>query len=195
MTNKIGIVGGELTPLIRRFVGAVGPSPKRLQCANCHETGKGQKSAAGAVGSPRCYGDGLRALFVSTTFPSSAVALTTSDISAGPFCSWDERTDSVLSLEASTPPITTVASLSNRARVSGTQTLARCHRHSGAHASHVPADRGQPELQVIATATSTDVGWLTLWNSTTVPNGTYTFQSVPRTHAASSRRAAASRSR
>jgi hypothetical protein len=32
--------------------------------------------------------------------------------------------------------------------------------------------------QVIATATPTLVGWLAAWNSTTVPNGSYTLQSV-----------------
>ena len=32
--------------------------------------------------------------------------------------------------------------------------------------------------QVIATATATIVGWLAQWNTTTVPNGTYTLESV-----------------
>jgi hypothetical protein len=32
--------------------------------------------------------------------------------------------------------------------------------------------------QVIATATPTYYGWLAQWNTTTVPNGTYTLQSV-----------------
>jgi hypothetical protein len=31
---------------------------------------------------------------------------------------------------------------------------------------------------VIATATPTYYGWLAQWNTTTVPNGTYTLQSV-----------------
>lgn len=31
---------------------------------------------------------------------------------------------------------------------------------------------------VIATATPTIFGWLAAWNTTTVPNGTYTLQSV-----------------
>ena len=29
-----------------------------------------------------------------------------------------------------------------------------------------------------ATATATEYGWLCLWNASTVPNGTYTLQSV-----------------
>ena len=32
--------------------------------------------------------------------------------------------------------------------------------------------------QVIATATPTIYGWLAQWNTTSVPNGTYTMQSV-----------------
>ena len=31
---------------------------------------------------------------------------------------------------------------------------------------------------MIATATPTIYGWLAAWNTTTVPNGTYTLQSV-----------------
>ena len=75
---------------------------------------------------------------------------------------------------AAQPPTTTVLVPSTHATVSGTRVVIDASDSSGT--THV-----QFELNggaVIATATPTIVGWIALWNSTTVPNGTYTLQSL-----------------
>jgi outer membrane protein assembly factor BamB len=75
------------------------------------------------------------------------------------------------------PPTTYVAIPSNNATASGTQLL-----DAGASAEvtqvQYEVTGGNLNHSVIGTATPTYYGWLANWNTTTVPNGTYTLQSV-----------------
>ena len=75
------------------------------------------------------------------------------------------------------PPTTNVVLPSNAATLSGTQYL-DATASSGVTKVQYEVTGGSLTNAVIATATPTIYGWLASWNTTTVPNGTYTLQSV-----------------
>jgi major membrane immunogen (membrane-anchored lipoprotein) len=78
-----------------------------------------------------------------------------------------------------TPPTTSVTIPSSGASVSGTQVIldAAASLNVGVNQVQFHLTGGSLNDALIATATSTYYGWLASWNSTTVPNGTYTLQS------------------
>jgi hypothetical protein len=77
------------------------------------------------------------------------------------------------------PPNTAVVLPSNNAKVSGNQSL-DATASSGVTQVAYQLSGGPSKLSddVIATGTTTVDGWLATWNSTGVPNGTYTLRSV-----------------
>ena len=75
------------------------------------------------------------------------------------------------------PPTTTVVLPSNAATLSGSQYL-DATASPGVTQVQYEVTGGKLSDAVIATATSTIYGWVAGWNTTTVPNGTYTLQSV-----------------
>jgi len=79
-------------------------------------------------------------------------------------------------------PATTVVLPANNATISGTTVYFDATASSGVTKNMVTYEvSGGPsdlsDVQV-ATGTGTLIGWLAAWNTTTVPNGTYTLQSV-----------------
>ena len=76
-----------------------------------------------------------------------------------------------------TPPTTTVVLPSNNATVSGSAVLDAV-ASPGTSKVQYKVSGGSLSNVVIATATPTIYGWLASWNTTTVPNGTYTLQSI-----------------
>jgi uncharacterized protein YjbI with pentapeptide repeats len=78
------------------------------------------------------------------------------------------------------PPTTAVLIPSNGATVSGATALLDASASSAIGVSSVTFELSGGTLSdhVIATATPTYYGWLVQWNTTSVPNGTYTLQSV-----------------
>ncbi len=78
-----------------------------------------------------------------------------------------------------TPPPTSVLIPSSGATVSGSQVLLDAGTPVGVGVNQVQFSLTGGSLNgvLIATATPTVYGWLAFWNSTTVPNGTYTVQS------------------
>jgi beta-glucanase (GH16 family) len=74
-------------------------------------------------------------------------------------------------------PTTSVVKPSKGATVSGSQTLDAL-ASSGVKQVHYDLTGGSLSDVVIATASSTAYGWVASWNTTAVPNGTYTLQSV-----------------
>ena len=76
-----------------------------------------------------------------------------------------------------TAPTTTVVLPSNNATSSGNQYL-DAGASPGVTKVQYEVTGGSLTNAVIATATPTIYGWLATWNTTTVPNGTYTLQSV-----------------
>ena len=77
------------------------------------------------------------------------------------------------------PPTTSVVIPSNGASLAGSQYLdAIAFDYGTLTKVEFRLTGGALNNAVIATATPTYYGWLTLWNTTTVPNGAYTLRSV-----------------
>jgi alpha-tubulin suppressor-like RCC1 family protein len=76
------------------------------------------------------------------------------------------------------PPTTSVVIPSNGATQSGTAALLDASASANVTSVKYELTGGTITDQVIATATPTYYGWLAQWNTTTVPNGTYTLQTV-----------------
>jgi hypothetical protein len=74
-------------------------------------------------------------------------------------------------------PTTTVLLPSGGATLSSSQYL-DATTSAGVTGVQYELSGGGLNDSVIATATPTIYGWLAVWNTTTVPNGTYTLQSV-----------------
>ena len=74
-------------------------------------------------------------------------------------------------------PNTDVVIPSNGVTVSGPQVVLDATASPGVTQVQFELTRGSPSNAVIVTATPTLFGWLAYFNSTTVPNGTYTLQS------------------
>jgi streptogramin lyase len=75
-------------------------------------------------------------------------------------------------------PTTSVVIPLNGATQSGTAALLDASASANVTSVKYELTGGTLTDQVIATATPTYYGWLAQWNTTTVPNGTYTLQSV-----------------
>jgi hypothetical protein len=77
------------------------------------------------------------------------------------------------------PPATSVLIPSNGASVAGTQVLldAGAAANVGVTKVEFHLTGGSLNNALVATATPTMYGWLVNWDSTTVPDGTYTLQS------------------
>ena len=87
------------------------------------------------------------------------------------------RNDNTVSEIALTPPTTSVALPSNGASLSGGQYL-DATASSGVTKVEFHLTGGTLNDALIGTATITYYGWIAGWDTTTVPNGTYTLQSV-----------------
>lgn len=79
---------------------------------------------------------------------------------------------------SSQPPSTTVTIPTNNSIVSGTSNLLDAAASSGASQVRYEITGGSLADSVIATGTPTYYGWLALWNTTMVANGSYSLQSV-----------------
>lgn len=76
------------------------------------------------------------------------------------------------------PPNTTVLIPTNNATVSGTSQVLDAISSPGTTEVQYEITGGTLTDSVVATATPTYYGWVALWNTTVVPNGTYSLQSV-----------------
>jgi hypothetical protein len=76
------------------------------------------------------------------------------------------------------PPTTTVLVPSNDSTVSGTMVVLVASTSSGTTQVQFVLEWGTQKRTVIGTAVATIYGWIALWNSTTVPNGTYRLRSI-----------------
>jgi hypothetical protein len=76
------------------------------------------------------------------------------------------------------PPTTTVTIPTTNYPVSGTSQLLDAGASPSASQVHYEVTGGTLTNQIVATGTATYYGWLAQWNTTTVPNGTYSLQSV-----------------
>jgi hypothetical protein len=76
------------------------------------------------------------------------------------------------------PPSTFVSVPSNGSTQSGTTAVLDAGASAEVTGVSYELNGGTLTNQVIATGTATLYGWLAVWNTTSVPNGTYTLQSV-----------------
>jgi photosystem II stability/assembly factor-like uncharacterized protein len=81
--------------------------------------------------------------------------------------------------EVVAPPTTSILLPANNATVSGSTTLdAAASSGAGVASVSFEVSGGALTDHVVGTATATLYGWLSTWDTTTVPNGTYSLQSV-----------------
>jgi photosystem II stability/assembly factor-like uncharacterized protein len=81
--------------------------------------------------------------------------------------------------EVVAPPTTSILLPANNATVSGSTTLdAAASSGAGVASVSFEVSGGALNDHVVGTATATYYGWLSTWDTTTVPNGTYSLQSV-----------------
>ena len=76
------------------------------------------------------------------------------------------------------PPTTTVLVPSGGTNVSGTSSVLDASASANVTSVTYELSGGSLNDHVIATGTSTDYGWVAEWNTTSVPDGTYTLTSV-----------------
>jgi hypothetical protein len=88
-------------------------------------------------------------------------------------------TSATITITVNNPPPSTFVSVpSNGSTQSGTTAVLDAGASADVTAVSYELTGGTLTNQVIATGTATLYGWLAVWNTTSVPNGTYTLQSV-----------------
>ncbi len=93
---------------------------------------------------------------------------------------WVSNTGGTTVSEIAIPPSTSVGLPANNATISGTTQYLDASASAGVTKVIYEVSGGPSDLSdvQVATGTATLIGWLAAWNTTTVPNGTYTLQSV-----------------
>jgi hypothetical protein len=139
-----------------------------------HLTGGSLNNALIATASPTIYG--WLASWNSTTVPNGTYTLQ-SEASDG--AGYQGVSTGVTVVVDNPPPTTSVLIPSNGASVSGAQVTldASATDKLGVTKVEFHLTGGSLNNALIATATLTYFGWVASWNSTTVPDGTYTLQS------------------
>jgi hypothetical protein len=125
-----------------------------------------------ATATPTLYG--WLGQWNTTSVPNGAYTLQ----SVATYAGGVSRTSAPITITVNNPPPTTTVGLpSNNATVTGLQYL-DSNASTGVTQVQYVLTGGTLNDSVIGTGTPTIVGWLTRWDSTTVPNGVYTLQSV-----------------
>jgi hypothetical protein len=111
----------------------------------------------------------------STTVPNGVYTLQ----SVASYANGTSGTSTSIPIAVNNPPPTTfVLAPQNNAIVSGTSVALDASASAGTTLVQYVLNGGLELNTIIGTATPTIWGWAVVWNSTTVPNGTYTLQSV-----------------
>jgi len=134
-------------------------------------SGGGLTDSVIATGTPTLYG--WLAAWNSTSVPNGTYTLQSVASSGGL-----SGTSTGITLTVNNPPPSTIVVLpSNGATLSGAQYLDATTSPGVTKVQYELSGGGLTD-SVIATGTPTLYGWLAAWNSTSVPNGMYTLQSV-----------------
>ena len=144
-----------------------------------YAAGGNQIYAFDATGSADCASSVCSPLS-SPSSPPSVLSVTTANgmlYGSGGFTGTGTSTW-VLFADALAPPSTNVLIPSSGSAVSGTKVLLDAAASPGVTQVQYELTGGTLNDAVIATATQTVYGWLAAWDSTTVPDGVYTLQSV-----------------
>jgi Bacterial Ig domain len=137
-----------------------------------HLTGSSLTQALIATGTPTIYG--YVANWNTTTVPNGSYTLQSEAYDAAGLTGFSPGITITVN---NAPPSTSVLIPSNGATVKGSQVL-DATAGSGVSKVQYELSGGTLSDSVIATGTATIYGWLASWNSASVPNGTYTLQSV-----------------
>jgi hypothetical protein len=135
-------------------------------------TGQGLTNAVVGTGTPTLYG--WLANWNTKGVPNGSYALTS--VATGSNGTSATSTPVTISVN-NAPPSTVVGLPANNATVTGGIWL-DANASSGVSQVQYEITGGSYTNHVIGTGTTTIVGWLAYWDSTTIPNGTYTLQSV-----------------
>ena len=125
-----------------------------------------------ATATPTLYG--WVAQWNTTIIPNGTYTLH----SVASYPSGDTGTSPGVTITVANPPATAVLIPSNGAVQSGTAAQLDAGASSGVATVKFEISGGKLTNAVIATATPTLFGWAAQWNTTSVPNGTYTLHSV-----------------
>jgi Bacterial Ig domain len=138
-----------------------------------HLTGGSLNQALIATATPTIYG--WLAAWNTTAVPNGTYTLQSEAYDAAGLSGYSSGTTVTVD---NAPPSTSVVVPSTGATVKGTQVALDASAASGVNKVQYELTGGTLNGSVIATATPTVYGWLASWNSETVPDGTYTLQSV-----------------
>ncbi len=138
-------------------------------------SGNGLSDQVVATGTPTLYG--YLAQWNTTTVPNGSYSL--QSVATDTAANTDTSTPITITVN-NQPPTTAVLIPSDGATVSGTKTLLDASASSAAGIASLTFEVSGNGLtnHVVATGSATLYGYLAQWNTTAVPNGTYTLQSV-----------------
>ena len=98
--------------------------------------------------------------------------------SVASYANGETGTSPGVTIKVDNPPTTAIIAPSNGATQSGSAALLDASASSGVTGVSFEITGGTLTNDVVATATATLYGWLAQWNTTIVPDGTYTLHSV-----------------
>jgi hypothetical protein len=165
--------GGASLSGATALLDASASSAAGIASVNFEVSGNGLTDQVIATGTPTLYG--YLAQWNTTAVPNGTYTLQS--------VATDTVAETTISAPVSVavdnaPPSTTVLIPSNGAAQSGTAALLDASASRDVTSVTYELTGGTLTNQVIATGTPTLYGWLAEWNTTTVPNGTYSLQSV-----------------
>ena len=167
--------GGANVSGAKALLDASASSAAGIASVTFEVSGNGLSDQVVAMGTPTLYG--YLALWNTTAVPNGTYHL----VSVATDTVAESTTSAPVSVTVNNaPPATAVLIPLNGATQSGTSALLDASASSGVTSVTYEVTGGPSNFtnQVIATGTPTIYGWLAQWNTTTVPNGTYTLKSV-----------------
>jgi Big-like domain-containing protein len=168
--------------VLQSSLGSSGGTAPTVKVTVVDSKGHSVAAPTNAQVTPASYSGGVftpPALAGGFTVPSTVTGLVTVDVSlTAPLDGIPLSISASAPLFVYNPPTTSVLIPSNGATVAGSQGLdATAFDYGTLTKVEFHLTGGSLNKTLIATATPTIYGWLAGWNTTTVPNGTYTLQS------------------
>ena len=156
-----------------RYLDALASDYGTLTKVEFHLTGGSLNKALIATATPTIYG--WLAGWNTTTVPNGTYVLQSEAYDAAGLSAYSSGVTVTVN---NPPPSTTVLVPSGGSSVKGNPVALDASASSGVSQVKYELTGGSLTDSVIATATPTYYGWLAQWNSQSVPDGTYTLQSV-----------------
>ena len=155
------------------YLDAIASDYGRLTKVEFHLTGGSLSKALVATGTPTIYG--WLAGWNTTSVPNGTYVLQSEAYDAAGLSAYSSGITVTVN---NPPPSTTVLVPSGGSTVKGNQVALDASASSGVSQVKYEITGGSLTDSIVATATPTVYGWLALWNSQSIPDGTYTLQSV-----------------